>query len=165
MNHRIPCYGFLFREKQLQKNIIKEKIAEYNIPVQEIPKIKEGKDFITTDGKIISNSELTTEAPAPRTYAYCSDTIFNETYIEQIKNVSLLYHEATFADDMIQRAKETYHCTAKEAASIAQKANVKELIVGHYSARYKELDVILNEAKQVFENTLLAIEGKTYKVF
>jgi len=164
MNHRIPCYGFLFREKQRPKNIIKEKIEEYNIPVQEIPLIKDGKDFITQDGKIITNTELTTESPPPRSYAYCSDTIYNESYIEQIRNVNLLYHEATFASDMIERAKETHHCTAKEAGTIALKANVKQLIIGHYSARYRELEPLFAEAKQVFENTLLAIEGDTYKI-
>ncbi|MFI5163840.1 MAG: ribonuclease Z [Bacteroidia bacterium] len=164
MSHRIPCYGFLFREKQGLKNIIKAKIEEYDIPVQQIQKIKEGNDFTTLQGKQIPNIELTTDAPAPRSYAYCSDTLYNESYIEQIKNVNLLYHEATFASDMIVRAKETHHCTATEAATIALKAHVKQLIIGHYSARYRELDPLLAEAKKVFENTLLAVEGETYKV-
>ena len=164
MNHRIPCYGFLFREKQRQKNIIKEKIEEYDIPVQEIPLIKEGKDFITREGKRIPNADLAAESPSPRTYAYCSDTLYNESYVEQVRNVNLLYHEATFASDMIDRAKETHHCTAKEAATIALKANAKKLIIGHYSARYRELEPLLTEAKQVFENTELAVEGKIYKV-
>src|ERR1035437_2028256 len=109
MNHRIPCYGFLFREKQRPKNIIKEKIEEYNIRVQVIPLIKDGKDFITPEGKRIPNTELAVESPTPRTYAYFSDTIYNESYVEQIRNVNLLYHEATFASDMIDRAKETHH--------------------------------------------------------
>ena len=164
MNHRIPCCGFLFKEKQRPKSIIKEKIEEYNIPVQEIPLIKSGKDFITSERKKILNAELTHDSPSPRDYAYCSDTIYNESYIEQIRNVNLLYHEATFTSDMTERAKATFHCTAKEAATIAQKANAKQLIIGHFSARYRELDPLLDEAKQVFENTLLAVEGKTYKI-
>ena len=164
MNHRIPCYGFLFREKQLHGNIRKEKIDEYHIPVQQMHRIKTGEDFISSDGKRIANSELTTPPPSPRSYAYCSDTLYNESYIEQIRNANLLYHEATFADDRIARAKETHHCTAKQAGDIAKKANAKQLIIGHYSARYHELDILLNEAKQVFENTVLAMEGETYKV-
>lgn len=164
MNHRVPCYGFLFREKEYRRNVVKEKINEYNIPIQKIPSIKEGEDYVTADGKRIPNSELTTSPPASRSYAYCSDTLYNESFIEQIKDVNLLYHEATFADDMAHRAIETYHSTAKQAGIIARKANVKQLIIGHYSARYKELDILLKEAKNIFENTLLAIEGETYKV-
>ena len=164
MNHRVPCYGFLFSEKEHLRNIIKEKIEELNIPVQQISFIKKGKDYVSPDGKQIPNSELTTTPPAPRAYAYCSDTLYNESFIDQIKNVNLLYHEATFADDMAHRALETHHSTAKQAGAIAQKANAKQLLIGHYSARYKDLDILLKEAKQTFENTVLAIEGETYKV-
>ena len=162
MNHRIPCYGFLFREKPNLRNIIKEKIEQYNIPVQEIPHIKVGKDFISAEGKKILNAELTTDPLPPRSYAYCSDTLYNESYIEQIKNVDMLYHEATFGSEMAERAKETHHCTAKEAGMIAQKANVKKLIIGHYSARYRDLAPLLAEAKEVFQNTVLAVEGEKY---
>ena len=164
MNHRIPCYGFLFREKKNLRNMIKEKIDEYQISVQEIPHIKEGSNLVTADGRTIPNAELTTDPPPPRSYAYCSDTIYNESYIEQIKNSDLLYHEATFAEDMKARTKETFHCTAKEAAAIAQKANVKKLIIGHFSARYHDLQPLLSEAKAVFPNTVLAEEGQTFQV-
>lgn len=164
MNHRVPCFGFLFREKEHLRNIIREKIEEYQIPVQQIPSIKKGEDYISSDGKRIPNSELTLAPPSPRAYAYCSDTLYNESFIEQIKYVNLLYHEATFASDMADRAIETHHSTAKQAGAIAQKANVKQLLIGHYSARYKELDVLLKEAKEIFGNTLLAHEGETYKV-
>jgi ribonuclease Z len=162
MNHRIPCYGFLFREKQFLKNILTSKIEEYSIPQQAIPHIKAGMDFILPDGKSIPNEQLTTPPPPPRSYAYCADTLYTESYLSTIKNVDLLYHEATFAEDRIARAKETYHCTATQAATIAQKAGVKKLIIGHYSARYTELDVLLKEAKQVFSNTHLATEGETH---
>ncbi len=164
MNHRIPCYGFLFREKPNLRNIIKEKIEQYSIQVQDIPAIKEGKDIVSAEGKTISNAELTTDPAPPRSYAYCSDTIYNESYIGQIKDADMLYHEATFGSEMIDRAKETYHCTAKEAATIALKANVKRLIIGHYSARYRDLSPLLAEAKEVFANTVLAIEGEKYSV-
>ncbi len=164
MNHRIPCYGYLFREKPLPRNIIIEKINEYAIPVQAIPRIKSGQDYVSEDGSLILNSELTTNPPAPRSYAYCSDTIYDESFLEQIKNVNLLYHEATFEEGLLSRAKETFHCTAKEAATIAYKSNAQRLIIGHYSARYHELDILLNEAKQTFPNTVLAIEGENYRV-
>ena len=164
MNHRIPCYGFLFQEKPRLKNIIKEKIDMYNIPLQEIPTIKEGKDFITPHGKIIPNSELALEPLPPRIYAYCSDTVYNNSYLDQIKNADLLYHEATFASDMENRAKETFHCTARDAATIAQNAKVKKLIIGHFSARYHDLSLLLSEAKNIFNNTVLAEEGQTHIV-
>lgn len=164
MNHRIPCYGFFFREKMSLRNIIKEKISEYNIPVQEIPHIKEGGDFVSSNGKTILNPELTTDPPSPRSYAYCSDTLYNEDYLSQIREADLLYHEATFADDMKARTKETFHCTAKEAAVVAKKADVKKLIIGHFSARYHDLQPLLSEAREVFPNTVLAEEGETFKV-
>ena len=164
MNHRVPCYGFLFREKAMLRNMIKEKIEEFAIPVQDIHRIKEGSDLVTSSGKIIPNAELSTDPPAPRSYAFCSDTLYDETYITQIKNANLLYHEATFAADMEHRAKETFHCTAKEAAAIALKANAKRLIIGLYSARYRDLSPLLAEAKEVFRNTVLAKEGQKYDV-
>lgn len=164
MNHRVPCYGFLFQEKMRLKNIIKEKIDLYNIPLQKILNIKEGKDFITSSGTVIPNSELTSEPVPPRTYAYCSDTIYNDSYLEQIKNADLLYHEATFSSDMENRAKETFHCTAREAGTIAKNANVKKLIIGHFSARYHDLVPLLSEAKNVFGNTVLAEEGEKHIV-
>jgi ribonuclease Z len=164
MNHRIPCYGFLFKEKESYRNINKEKIAEYKIPLLELPLIKAGMDFIDQDGNKILNTELTLPPHPPRVYAYCSDTIYNESYINQIKHANLLYHESTFAADMIERAKETYHCTASEAATIALKGHVHQLVIGHYSARYHDLDVLLNEAKHIFTNTVLAIEGKTFSI-
>lgn len=164
MSHRIPCYGFLFREKKRLKNISKEKIDKYGIPLQDILSIKEGKDFVSSTGAIIPNSELTSEPVPPRTYAYCSDTIYNESYIDPIKNADLLYHEATFSSELENRAKETFHCTAKEAGTIALHANVKKLIIGHFSARYHDLSLLLSEAKEIFHNTVLAEEGQTHVV-
>ncbi len=164
MNHRIPCYGFIFKEKIGLRNIIKEKIEKYQIPLQNIQAIKEGEDFINSKGVRVENKDLTLDPTPARSYAYCSDTIFNESYIDKISNANLLYHEATFAEEMLKRAKETFHCTAKEAATIALKSNSKQLIIGHYSARYNDLSILLNEAKAVFDNTVLAIEGETYKI-
>ena len=164
LNHRIPCCGFVFREKERDKKIIPAKLKEHKIPISELQKIKKGVDFITKENKIILNSEITL-SPAPlRSYAYCSDTCYDENIIEKIKNVDLLYHEATFLENKIERAIQTFHSTAKQAATIAAKANAKQLIIGHYSSRYDDLQPLLEEAKKEFSNTLLGIEGTTYSV-
>src|SRR5205085_4853545 len=120
--------------------------------------LKNGKDFITQDGKVIPNNELTIEPRIPRSYAFCSDTRYDERIIPGIKNIDLLYHEATFLNDKLARAEETFHSTASQAATIAKKANVKRLIIGHFSARYKNLYPLLDEAREVFAETTLAIE-------
>ncbi len=164
LNHRIPCTGFLFSEKQKLRKLIKEKLYEYNIPVTAYHDLKMGKDYTTPEGKIISNNELTDDPRIPRSYAFCSDTLYNEHIIPQIRKIDLLYHEATFMNDKLERAAETFHTTAAQAAAIAVKAEVKRLIIGHFSARYKNLYPLLDEAKAVFENTTLAIEGDRFMI-
>jgi len=161
LNHRIPCCGFLFTEKPLLANISKEILKAFHIPVEQILAIKGGADFITPEGELIPNKILVGKMPKPRSYAYCSDTCYDERIIEFIQGVDLLYHEATFLNDMLARAKETYHTTALQAATIAQKAHVHQLMIGHYSARYKDLQPLLDEAKTVFSNTILSIEGQS----
>jgi ribonuclease Z len=164
LNHRVPCCGFTFFEKPLLANISADAIVKYAIPSDKILEIKKGADFIAADGSIIPNAAIVSKKYAARSYAYCSDTCYDESLIPHIKNVDLLYHEATFMNDKKERAKETYHSTTEQAATIAQKAAVKQLMIGHYSARYKDLQPMLDEAKCVFENTILAIEGETVKV-
>ncbi len=164
LNHRIPCTGFLFSEKPGLRKLIKEKLHEYQIPVEVYQDLKNGNDFITADGNKISNSELTADPRLSRTYAFCSDTSYDERIIPYIKNINLLYHEATFLSDKAGRAKETFHSTSAQAALIAKKANVKRLIIGHFSARYKNLYPLLEEAREVFTETTLAIEGDTFKI-
>lgn len=161
LNHRIPCCGFLFTEKPLLANISKEILQKCHIPVEQILAIKGGADFITSDGELIPNNQLVTNKLKPRSYAYCSDTCYDERIIEFIKGVDLLYHEATFLNEMLPRAKETFHSTALQAATIAQKAEVHQLMIGHYSARYRDLQPLLDEAQTVFSNTVLSIEGKS----
>lgn len=161
LNHRIPCCGFLFTEKPLLANISKETIQKYDIPVEQILAIKGGADFITNEGELIPNSNLVSNKLKPRSYAYCSDTSYDERIIEVIKGVDLLYHEATFLNEMLPRAKETFHSTALQAATIAQKAEVHQLMIGHYSARYRDLQPLLEEAQTVFSNTILSVEGKS----
>lgn len=161
LNHRIPCCGFIFKEKPLLANISKEVIHKYLLSVEQIIAIKAGGDLIQESGAVIKNKELLSAIPAQRSYAYCSDTCYDERIIEFIAGVDLLYHEATFLQEMEARAKETYHTTALQAGRIAQLAGVKQLMIGHYSARYKDLLPLLLEARSVFENTILAIEGES----
>lgn len=165
LKHNVPACGFLFREKQKLRNIIKEKIIQYDIPINRMVSIKEGADLILENGVVIPNSELTTDPPPPRSYAYCSDTLYNEEIIPLIRGVDLLYHEATFAADRKERAPETYHSTAAQAATIALKANVKQLVIGHFSARYKDITPLLDEAKSIFANTAAAEDGMVIGIF
>ena len=159
LKHRIPTCGFLFEEKEREKTISKQAIADYYIPVSEIRKIKCGADFRTENGKIIPNELLTLPAIAPRKFAFCSDTVFDESIVSYISGVDLLYHEATFLSDLTKRAKETFHSTAFQAASIAEMAKAKKLLIGHFSVRYKKQEEFLTEAKSVFSETILAQDG------
>lgn len=164
LKHRVPTCGFLFEELSKDAHIIKDMIDFYRIPVKQIPLIKKGADFITEEGEIIANNRLTRPAQPPKKYAYCSDTAYKEDIIPIIDGVDLLYHEATFTDNDLSRANETYHSSARQAASIASKANAKKLLLGHFSARYPDLSVLLNEACSVYQNTMLASEGLSVNV-
>lgn len=164
LDHRIPCTGFKFTEKQRLRKIIKEKIDELAIPAEMIPLIKKGQGFTDKKGRVYSAEELTTEADQPKVYAYCSDTICSWKYLKSLENADTLYHEATFMNDMLGRAEETFHTTALQAGEIALKAKVKRLLIGHFSARYRELEPLLQEARSIFPSTSLAIEGKTFEI-
>lgn len=164
LDHRIPCTGFLFREKKRLRKLIKEVIEEIKIPVEYYTAIKRGADYVTNDGIIYKNDTLTIDSDTPKTYVYCSDTMYNESYFEQISNTTLLYHEATFLDNMLDRAVETHHTTALQAGEIALKTAAKKLLIGHFSARYKTLNELLDETRSVFPLTELAIEGKTFMI-
>ena len=164
LKHRLPTSGFLFAEKAKEAHIIKEMTDFYKIPVKDLPSIKRGEDFITSDGERIANARLTRPATPPKKYAYCSDTAYSEKIIPIIEGVDLLYHEATFTNEDAARAKETFHSTARQAAEIARKANVKRLVIGHYSARYEELHTLKKEAEEIFPDTILGEEGLTLSV-
>lgn len=164
LNHRIETYGFLFEEKTKEKNIKKELIEKYNITISDILKIKIGEDYITEKGLVIPNNDLTLPEKKPRSYAYCSDTVFEQKIIPYIKNVDILYHEATFAENLKETAKITKHSTASDAARIAVKANVQKLIIGHFSSRYKDETQILSEARTIFPKTVIAEDGLTFKI-
>jgi ribonuclease Z len=160
--HRMPCTGFLFREKKRMRKLIKEKIEELQIPVEYYSPLKKGADYTAPNGQVYENAELTTDSSDPKTYVYCSDTLPNENYFEQISNATLLYHEATFLHNMLERAIETNHSTALQAAEIAVKTNAEKLLIGHFSARYKTLNELLEEARTVFPETELAVEGRVF---
>lgn len=163
LKHRVPSCGFLFEEKPRDLHIIREMIDFYKIPTWRIPKIKQGEDFETEEGEIIDNGVLTLQAEKPKRFAYCSDTAYSEKILPIIQGVDCLYHEATFMEEESRRAKETQHSTARQAASIASKANVNQLIIGHYSARYNDQNEILKEAKEIFENTYLGKDMTVYE--
>ena len=160
LRHRIFCTGFLFKEKPLPRKIDKYKLDKYNVSTADILLLKNGEDVINKEGETIKNADITLSARNAKSYAYCSDTIYFEKIIEFIKEVDLLYHESTFLNDKKERADKTFHSTAEQAAKIAKAANVKQLLLGHFSARYGDLEQFIAEAKPVFDNCLLATDGK-----
>lgn len=164
LKHRVPTCGFLFEEKPRPRHIIREMTDFYQVPVRDMNRIKEGADFVREDGSVIPNEKLTRPAEPTRKYAYCSDTTFHKSIVPIIEGVDLLFHEATFMEKEKARAKQTMHSTALQAAKIAQAAQVKKLVIGHFSARYTDLNLLLEEAKSIFPETVLAEEGKCYPV-
>lgn len=162
LNHRIKTNGFLFREKLGKRRMNKFFIEELKIPIAEMNAIKDGADFTDNEGIVHKNEDITHSPPKAWSYAYCSDTKYDERIIPIIKDVDVLYHEATFLDSEKKRAQQTKHSTTKQAGKIAQLANVGELIIGHYSARYKDLNPHLEETKTEFANTKLGKEGSIY---
>lgn len=164
LDHRISTCGFRFEEKPVLPNLLPEKIKEYNIPIRNRQAIKEGADFVTDDGQIIPNSELTVSKHKARAFAFCSDTRYNASYIESVRNVDLLYHEATFAHDNQALAQTTFHSTGEDAARVARDANAGKLLIGHFSARYKDHTQILKEATTIFPNTEAVSEGQVISI-
>lgn len=164
LNHRVRTYGYHFAEKQRPNKIKKEAISEYNISLENILKIKSGEDLILEDGSIVPNSELTIVADEPKSYAYCSDTKYKEEICTWIKNVTAVYHEATFIEKHLDRASKTYHSTAKQAATIALKSDAKQLLLGHFSARYPNTAIHLKEAKEIFSNTYCVEDGDVFRL-
>ena len=162
--HRVECYGFIVREKKVPRKIDKEKVLQYEIPTAYYESLKQGKDYQTKDGRIISN-ELVTFANTPaKSYAYCADTIYDENLADKAKEVDMIYHETTYLKDLYERAALRFHSTTVQAAAIASKANAKRLLIGHFSSKYEQLNEFLAEAKEVFPNTDLAIEGVSFRI-
>ena len=164
LKHRIEAFGFLFMEKPADRNIIKECITKYSIPTSSIPGIKKGLDFVTKEGLVIKNEEITIAPPNPFSYAYCSDTMPFRRLPSFVRGVDLLYHEATFDGSLSKLAKQVMHSTTIDAATTALRAGAGTLMIGHFSARYKEISGLVEEARTVFPNTIPAIDGTTYDI-
>lgn len=165
LKHRIPCCGFLFKEKPTLPHINRKMLDFYKVPISQINNIKNGMDWTSPDGETIPNSRLTLPAAPVRSYAYCSDTMYLPRLHEMLQGVTTIYHEATYANDKKNNAAKYFHSTAEQAATVAKAAGAKQLIIGHYSARYEDETILLNEAKKVFENTQLSNEMKVFDVF
>jgi ribonuclease Z len=163
-SHRIPCWGFIIREKKKPRKINKEKVVEYNIPAAFYEMLKNGDDYEAKDGSIIKNETVTFANTPPLSYAFCADTRYDEVIAERTKQVTVLYHEATYLKDLEDRAHARFHSTSVQAAAIAAKAGVQRLLLGHFSSKYESLDVFLTEAQEIFPDTQLAIEGVTYRI-
>lgn len=159
--HRIPCLAFRFEEIITKRKLNADVCYEYNVPVSQFASICQGEDYVTENGKVIKNSLLTFDPDKPRVYVHVTDTLFNENVAGFAKSADLLYHEATFLDNLKERAFDTFHSTALQAAQIARIAGVEKLLIGHFSSRYKDLSHHLDEAKSVFQESYLAVEGQT----
>ena len=164
LQHRLPTCGYLIREKQLLPHIRPEMMQAYQIPVSQVNNIKNGVDWTMPDGEVIPNSRLVRPADPPRSYAYCSDTRYLPSLHQLVKGVNTLYHESTYGEDKIQSAEKYHHSTARQAAMVARDAGVGKLLLGHYSSRYEDENVLLREAKEVFENTYLTNEMDVFDV-
>jgi ribonuclease Z len=160
--HRIICWGFIFRQIRPPRRVNPEKARLAGIPSAFFDRLKWGENYETQQGSIIENQTVTDPAPRPRSYAYSADTIFNPEVALKVRGVDLLYHEATYLKDLEERAAKRYHCTTIQAASIAKKAEVRQLLIGHFSSKYDRLDDFEKEAKEIFPQTSLALEGVTY---
>ena len=164
VSHRIDCFGFVIAEKKPPRRLLPDRLAECNIPVSYYSKLQAGQDYNDLHGQIISNEYLTTEVPKARKYAYCADTIYEESYTGKIAGADLMYHEATYLKSEKEKANKRYHSTTEDAANVALLACANKLLIGHFSSQYIQLDDFLKEAKDIFPNTQLAVEGATYIV-
>jgi len=164
VKHKINCWGFLFKEKKNPRSVNPSLAKSFDIPAAFFEQLQKGEDYINKKGTIIKNEDVTHAATRPKSYAYCADTIFDLDLVNQVKNVDLLYHETTYLKDLEDKAAERFHSTTIQAATIAKLSNAKQLLIGHFSSKYENIDLFLTEAISVFENTLLATEGTCFKI-
>ena len=163
-NHRIECYGFSFIQKKKPRKLIVEKVRAAGIPATFYKRLEEGMDYTTKEDKLIKNDEVTIKAPKGKIYVFCADTKYDESLLPFLQEADMIYHETTYLDNLQERAETRFHSTSKQAAKMAKKGKVKKLLIGHFSSKYPELDEFEKEAKEVFENTEIAVEGVTYRV-
>jgi len=162
--HRIECYGFLFEEKEGKRKLLIDKVRKLNIPISFYSSLQNGLDYITPRGQTVRNDVVTTAAEKGKKYAFCADTRYEESIVPYIAGADMIYHETTYLDNVRDKAFERFHCTTKQAAEIARKAGVKKLLIGHFSSKYSTLEQFEVEAKDIFPNTELAIEGSSYEI-
>jgi ribonuclease Z len=163
-NHRIECYGFSFTQKRQPRKLDPEKAKQHDVPSSFYDRLKNGEDYTRKDGTIIPNDWVTTEGPAGKKYAFCADTKYDESIIPEIRGADMIYHETTYLDNLRDRAELRFHSTTKQAARIAKLAGVKKLLIGHFSSKYDTLEEFEAEAKEVFPDTQLALEGVCYSI-
>lgn len=163
-NHRIPCFGFLFEEKKEKRRILPALADNYRVPKTYFPRLQEGEDFIRDDGSRVPNEMVTSPPSQPRKYAYCADTLYDESLIPSIHQCNLVYHETTYLQDQLERAVQRYHSTTIQAGNLASKAEVKRLIIGHFSSKYEDLTPFEQECRTVFPQTEIAEQGVTFLV-
>lgn len=163
-NHRIECYGFSFTEKKQPRKLNPDKAKEHEIPQSFYERLKNGEDYQKKEGNTIKNEQVTDPADPGKRYAFCADTKYDESLIPHIQGVDMIYHEATYLDNLRERAESRFHSTSKQAAELATKAGVKKLLIGHFSSKYDTLEEFEQEAREVFPNTELALEGVCYEV-
>lgn len=160
--HRIECYGFLFEEKKAKRKLLVEKAEQYGVPISFYTSLQAGLDYITPNGEVVPNNNVTADPERGKKYAFCADTKYDESIVPHIYGADAIYHETTYLDSLREQAALRFHCTTKQAATIALKACVKKLLIGHFSSKYSVLDQFLEEAREVFPDTELALEGETY---
>lgn len=163
-DHRIACFGFVFKEKKKPRRIDPDAVQAQQIHYSWFEDLQQGKDYEAPDGTIIKNEQLTLEAPKGKTYAFCADTKYDESWISYIEGADMIYHETTYLENFKEQAVKRFHSTTKQAAALAKKAHVKKLLVGHFSSRYDELDAFETETREIFPNTDLALEGVCYRM-
>lgn len=162
--HRIECWGFLIREKERPRKIDPDRAEDFDVPSHFYPQLKEGRDYVHPSGRVVPNELVTKPAPPPRSYGYCADTRFDLRVADAVRSCDLIYHEATYLDDLREKAAERFHTTARQAAELAQAASAKRLLIGHFSSKYEDIFPFLDEARAAFPSTDLAKEGVTFLI-
>jgi ribonuclease Z len=164
VEHRIPCHGFVITRKTRGRKLLPDKAAEAGIPAYFYDRLKAGEDYTDKEGRVIQNELVTEDGPSPKRYAYCADTIYTDSFLEHIRGVDMLYHESTYLSDNEERAASRFHSTAAQAAMIAQKAGARQLLLGHYSSKYRDVSAFAAEAAQIFPNVMASVEGAAYEL-
>jgi ribonuclease Z len=164
VNHRIQCHGFLIERKTRGRKLLPDKCNGYGIPATYFEELKQGKDYTSPDGTVVKNESVTEDGPSAKRYAYCADTLFTDSFLDIIKGADMIYHECTYLDADREKAVRRFHSTAAQAAELAKMAGAKQLLLGHFSSKYKDLEPFRVEAQQIFPNTTVSTEGIAYEV-